>query len=260
MVKTDNSLLKSNLKSVYDEQYNNSMTEWRETGGKYKAFNIIALCKGYEFSKVLEVGAGEGSILTWLDKYNFTKELYAIEISESGVSCINKRNIKSLKNVQIFDGYKIPFDDNFFDLVICSHVIEHVEYPRLLLREIKRVSKHQLFEIPVDFSLSVDKKINHFLSYGHINIFTPALFRFLLLSEGFEIIKDKISLYSKEIHKHILRTKRRELNTSHYMKFLFLQTLRRFLWYISPKKLKDLKPQTYTVLCVNKGKSLKIFS
>ena len=32
--------------------------------------------------------------------------------------------------------------------------------------------------------------IQHFLSYGHINIYTPTLFRFLLKSEGYEFISE----------------------------------------------------------------------
>ena len=56
------------LQSAYDEQYTDKMTEWREIGGKYKAANILNVCKNHEFSKVLECGAGEGSILKFLDE------------------------------------------------------------------------------------------------------------------------------------------------------------------------------------------------
>jgi hypothetical protein len=53
--------------------------------------------------------------------------------------------------------------------------------------------------VPIDFSFYVDRKANHFLSYGHINIYTPSTFRFLLKSENFMIIEDKCYLYEKEI-------------------------------------------------------------
>lgn len=35
----------------------------------------------------------------------------------------------------------LPFDTNFFDLVFSDYVLEHVEFPRLFLREIYRVLK-----------------------------------------------------------------------------------------------------------------------
>ncbi|MFN3382205.1 MAG: class I SAM-dependent methyltransferase, partial [Runella zeae] len=172
--------ISSNLKSVYDQQYAQADTHWRDIGARQKAENIIKLCKKYNFDKLLDVGAGDGAVLKELDKHDFVKELSAVEISNSGIEKINSRQLNSLKEVKLFDGYSIPYDDKTFQLATCSHVIEHVEHPRILLREIARVSTYQFFEIPIDFSLFVDQKIEHFLSYGHINIYTPALFKFLL--------------------------------------------------------------------------------
>lgn len=103
--------------------------------------------------------------------------------------------------IKKFDGYKIPYQNKAFDLAYCTHVIEHVEHPRTVLREIKRVSNFQVFEIPLDYSNTVDSKVQHFLSYGHINVFTPAIFKFLLRSEGFEIINEHFS----HLHPEVLR-------------------------------------------------------
>ena len=38
-----------------------------------------------------------------------------------------------------FDGRRLPFDDAGFDLVFCKQVLEHVEHPQELLREVARV-------------------------------------------------------------------------------------------------------------------------
>ena len=187
------------LQSAYDEQYTDAMTEWREIGGKYKADNILKVCKDHTFSKVLECGAGEGSILKYLDRYGEFSELFAIEISDSGVSQILKRNLQRLKEVKKFDGYQIPYSDKEFDMVYCSHVIEHVEHPRILLRELKRVSRCQVFEIPLDYSNGIDRNVEHLLSYGHINVYTPSLFKFLLKSEGYEIISEHLSHIDGEV-------------------------------------------------------------
>jgi len=187
------------LQSAYNEQYTDKMTEWREIGGKYKAANILNVCKNQRFSKILECGAGEGSILKFLDESSEFSELYAIEISDTGVNQIKQRGLRNLKEVQKFNGYEIPYSDKEFDMVYCSRVIEHVEHPRILLREIKRVSKFQVFEIPLDYSIHVDKRVKHFLSYGHINIYTPSLFKFLLNSEGYEIINDILTHTNKEV-------------------------------------------------------------
>jgi ubiquinone/menaquinone biosynthesis C-methylase UbiE len=187
------------LQYVYDKQYTDKEIEWREICGKYKAANILTVCKNHKFTKVLECGAGEGSILKFLDRSNVFPELFAIEISDSSVSQILKRNLQKVKDVKKFNGYEIPYLDKEFDMAYCSHVIEHVEHPRILLRELKRVSRFQVYEIPIDYSIGVDQHVKHFLSYGHINIYTPSLFRFLLKSEGYEIITDLLTLMDKEV-------------------------------------------------------------
>jgi ubiquinone/menaquinone biosynthesis C-methylase UbiE len=148
---------------------------------------------------VLECGAGEGSILKFLDASNSFSELYAVEISDSGIEQINKRSLNRLKEVKKFNGYEIPYADKQFDMAYCSHVIEHVEHPRILLRELKRVSNFQIFEIPLDYSIEVDEKVEHFLSYGHINIYTPSLFKFLIKSEGYQIVDEILTRASNEI-------------------------------------------------------------
>lgn len=199
---SNNANISQTVQSAYDEFYSSEKTAWRELGGKYKANNILSVCENHNFKKVLECGAGEGSILRFLDEYSNFTQLYAIEISESGISEIKKRNLPKLQEVKKFNGYEIPYPDNYFDMAYCSHVIEHVEHPRLLLRELKRVSSFQVFEIPLDYSLDVDKKYQHFLSYGHINIYTPSLFKFLLKSEGYEIIQELLTQTASEIQRY----------------------------------------------------------
>ncbi|MCE6992768.1 class I SAM-dependent methyltransferase [Dyadobacter sp. CY323] len=238
-----------NVKDSYSSQYDDASVAWRNTGAKYKAVNIVELAKNISFKNVLEVGAGEGSILKWLSEWGFCPDLNCVEISESGIDLIKSKNIKSLHDILLFDGYKIPYSDNHFDLVICSHVLEHVEHERLLLREIKRVSKHQIFEVPIDFSFYVDKKLKHFLSYGHINIYTPALFRFLLLSENFKVEKDICHLYHDDVIKQMFKNRK----SAYYFMKLKQQVLRMFPYFLG------IKPHSYAVLTSKSEKELSIF-
>lgn len=193
---------KADIIAAYDGFYTGLDAEWRLLSAKYKARNILKVCKGKTFNRVLEVGAGDGSILFYLERWNFASELHALEISQSGVDHINARGLDKLKSVQIFDGYHIPFENDSFDLVILSHVLEHVEFERQLLREIRRVAAFVLIEVPRDYRYGVDKKMRHFLDYGHINIYTPTMLRFLVNSEGFEVISDNISLIQPEVSRY----------------------------------------------------------
>lgn len=187
------------VQASYDRQYQGGATEWRELGARDKAANILALCGSRRFPRVLECGAGDGSILQRLHACELFQEFTAVDISDTGIDAIRARRLSKVKEVRKFDGYGIPFADQAFDLAVCSHVIEHVEHPRVLLREIRRVSKYQVFEVPLDYLIGVDGSTAHLLSYGHINVFTPSLFRFLLKSEGFEIIDDRLTHIAADV-------------------------------------------------------------
>ncbi|MGE5400254.1 MAG: class I SAM-dependent methyltransferase [Ignavibacteriales bacterium] len=226
------------LKAKYDSQYSDRSEEWRRIGAIGKVDNIMDLARDLHPNKVIDIGAGDGNVLSLLSKRNFCNDLTAAEISDSAIEQIKKKNIPGLSEIRQFDGYNLPFQDNQFDLAICSHVIEHVEHPRNLLREIKRISRNQIFEVPIDFSFHVDRKFNHYNSYGHINIYTPQLFNFLLYSEGFELLKHKNSLYKKEVV---------DFETKKYSSAYFKMMAKRFLWKIFPV-LMELKPNAYTVL------------
>jgi FkbM family methyltransferase len=179
-------------------------TQWRSLGAANKAQHVVDLSAGRGIKPVivLEVGAGDGAILKKLSDLGFGEQLHALEISASGVEIIRKQNIPRLKSCTVFNGYELPFEDHSVDLVILSHVIEHVEYERVLLREIHRVSRYQVMEIPLDFhNLS---PAFHFLgpSYGHINAHSPASFRFLLATEGFSLLGDSLGRGSYELKEY----------------------------------------------------------
>ena len=83
--------------------------------------------------RLLEIGAGTG----WQSKvfeecgYN----VYAIDISTS-----NYRG-NTIFPITQYDGERIPFEDNMFDIVFSSNVLEHIPHLYEFQNEIHRVSK-----------------------------------------------------------------------------------------------------------------------
>ncbi|MDP9078080.1 MAG: class I SAM-dependent methyltransferase [Bacteroidota bacterium] len=254
------SAISDNVKTAYDEFYEKHDEAWRMLGAKYKAQHIIDVCRGRIFKKVLEVGAGDGSILKLLADKDFAPEYHAVEISESGVEHIKTREIKNLKSVQIFDGYKLPFEDNSFDLIILSHVLEHVEHERILLRELKRVARHYIIEVPLDYRAGVDTRIKHFLAYGHINVYTPTSLRYLLSTEGFVVEDDLTSMIEPEVTRFntfINQKKPKSLVTN--LKINAEYAVKSSLGKIFGKKLNEQLASAYTVLCTKAEQHLEIF-
>jgi SAM-dependent methyltransferase len=253
-------IISGNVKTAYDEFYEKHDEAWRMLGAKFKAQHIIDVCKGLTFNKVLEVGAGDGSILKLLADANFAPEYHAVEISESGVERINTRQIKNVKSVQVFDGYHLPFGDDSFDLIILSHVLEHVEHERLLLRELKRVAKYCVIEVPRDYKAGVDIRIKHFLAYGHINVYTPTSLRYLLNTEGFDVINDLTSMIEPEVTKfntYVNQKKPKSFITD--LRINAEYAVKSNLGKLFGKKLNEQMANAYTVLCQKSENQVNIF-
>ncbi|RZK80348.1 MAG: class I SAM-dependent methyltransferase [Pedobacter sp.] len=253
-------MVTNNIADAYNEFYTGNEVEWRMLGAKSKARNITEVCKSINPKKVLEVGAGDGSILHYLDEWKFAEELYALEIAESGVSIIQKRNLTRVKEVKSFDGYTIPYADNAFDLVILAHVLEHVEHERVLLRELKRVAKYIVIEVPLDYRFGVDKRMKHFLDYGHINMYTPTLIRFLLQSEGLEILSDKTSLTPIETIKFCeFNVLKKQKSFMKVLKIELEYNIKKTLGRLLGKNKTEQFGNAYTVLTKSSDQNLQIF-
>lgn len=253
-------MLSSEVKTAYDDFYTNNDVAWRMLGAKYKATNLIEVCKGINPIKILEVGAGDGSILHYLNEWKFGQALYALEIAQSGVDKIMARKLGRLVDAQTFDGYKIPYPDNSFDLIILAHVLEHVEHERILIRELKRVAKYIVIEVPRDYRYGVDRKIKHFLDYGHINMYTPTALRFLLKSEGLTLLADKTSMIKPEVS-FFNDFKNRKLADTliRRMKIIVSYQIKYWIGIIFGQKQQEKFANAYTVLTQKSDQDLQIF-
>ncbi len=189
--------ISADLKSNYEDYYEEGDSEWRWLGAINKVNNIQALCTDLSINSIIEIGAGEGSILKRLSELEMADELYALEISPSGVATINNKNISRLKECTLFDGYNVPYDDKRFDLVILSHVVEHLEYPRKLIFEAKRIAKYILIEVPLEDSVRLPWNFV-FNKVGHINFYSPKTIRSLVQSCNLEVINQITTNPSKE--------------------------------------------------------------
>ena len=181
------------LKKHYDGYYaEDAQIEWRRLGARDKAQNLIALTKDVPHDSILEVGAGNGAVLAELDRVAFGDELSAVELSQSGAQEIEARKLPHLKEVKCYDGSDLPYEDQTFDLVVLSHVLEHVESERPLLRELKRVGRHVFIEVPLEYTWRLPQDFR-WTSTGHINPYSPRLIRWLLGSSGLKILNARIT-------------------------------------------------------------------
>ncbi len=180
------------LKNNYQDYYENGDSEWRKIGAIGKVENIMMLCDKLPHTSILEIGAGEGSILKRLSELNFGDNLYGLEISQSGVDTITCKQIPRLIECKLFDGYHIPYDDDRFDIAILSHVVEHVEHPRQLIYEASRVAKYLFVEVPLEDNRRLSDNYIFDL-VGHINFYSMKTIRRLLQTCNLTVLREVVA-------------------------------------------------------------------
>lgn len=200
-------MLGTAYKQHYDAAYSTGDQEWlarkRAIAAKDSVSHILELVGEERLNSILDVGAGNGSVLSALHETDLSPTLAAVEISESGLAQIKARNLPRLASAQLFDGYRIPFGDKFFDLAISIHVLEHVEHERLFLRELGRVARKVWIEVPLENGFRVGRAIKAGRPNGHINFYTPATFLNLLETTGFRVIASKVTTSSAEYERFL---------------------------------------------------------
>lgn len=118
---------------------------------KYLVNNFLKtlfLCiDNLKIKKVLDAGCGEGFVLSEFKKRKIGDYLEGIDFSEEALNTGKKLfPYLSLKKGDI---YNMPYENNTFDIVICTEVMEHLKEPEKVMDEVVRVSKkYCLFSVP----------------------------------------------------------------------------------------------------------------
>ncbi|MFT5286602.1 MAG: hypothetical protein ACI8TQ_002772 [Planctomycetota bacterium] len=101
-----------------------------------RTFQILKVLNRLSFENVLDVGASEGYL------GSLVRDLFGAEVLVSDLSTEAGHRANELFGLEgvAFDCARFPFRDDAFDLVICSEVIEHVEFPVDVMLELERVS------------------------------------------------------------------------------------------------------------------------
>lgn len=192
-------LVATGLQDFYDDYYDDPQLAGTRKLVAGVLFNsLVELAGRQRHASILDVGAGEGSFLQKISDENIADKLYAVEISESGVERIRKRQLPKLQSVARFDGYKLAFADQSMDLITSLHVLEHVEHERLFLRELARVGKCVFLEVPLENTSNVSMAIERASAGGHINYYNENTFAALLESSGLKVARLKTYAYPVE--------------------------------------------------------------
>jgi len=154
---------------------------------KSLAYSQFKYLKSYLKGKTLfEIGPGEGFILELFEKNNY--DVFGIEASKENLDIIDRK----LRNGKIQTGFA---EDIFkinkkFDVIILSHVLEHLVNCREVLLNIKNLlTDDGIFFIEVPNCKNFEMLEHSIYTQPHLHHFTKLSLELLLKDLGFKIIR-----------------------------------------------------------------------
>lgn len=167
---------------------------WLEWGARDKTDSIEYLLARHDLrpESLIELGAGTGAIIAECQRRGLAREFWAVDYAPSAVSYIRE----TLPDVHVraaditAPGFSLG---RHFDVVVLSHVIEHLEEPDRILGALRRMDFGVcVLEVPLD-DLPVSRLKNRFRNRltnaaGHVRFFTGASFEALVRANGLEIL------------------------------------------------------------------------
>ena len=127
------------LDAEYVDYFNPSKFEKAAIRRRYEA--LAALSRPEKSMRILEIGSGGGAALTVL--HNKAVVYIPLDVTVKNLLEIRRKgsNLKTLPLAG--DGIFLPLKDDSIDIIFCSEVLEHVNEPVAVLKEIRRVLKER---------------------------------------------------------------------------------------------------------------------
>ncbi len=164
-----------------------------------KVFNFIKVYSG----NFLDIGIGVGNLEKELVKKGIKLNLHGIDISPKAIKQI-KREIKG--SFYVSEIFKMPFKNNFFNVVIILDVLEHIykKDNKRALKEVNRVLKKDgglVISVPLNENLSELNKQNKNLN-KHVREYTFDILEKELNENCFEV-KSKEFIIAFKTHFYV---------------------------------------------------------
>ncbi len=154
---------------------------------------VVKTTRPLNIDSILDVGCGEGFTLERLRKEKIGESYEGLEYDDTAVALAKKMNPKVI--IKKGDIYKLPYKDNYFDLVVCTEVLEHLDNPRKAYKELIRVSKkYILLSVPNEpfFTIQRMARFQNILHLGahpeHIQHWTARAFLKFVHVRGVKLV------------------------------------------------------------------------
>lgn len=161
---------------------------------------LIDLVKPIQPKIILDAGCGEGFSINRLHENKIGEKLEGID--DSKIALANGKKLFPYLKIKIGNIQHLPYKDNSFDLVLCTEVLEHLQNPSLVLKEILRVSsKYIIISVPNDPYFTIQRFLRgkNIMRLGvhpeHIQHWTSEGFELFLKKEGVKVLEKRVPLF-----------------------------------------------------------------
>lgn len=139
--------------------------------------------------RILDVGSGRGAFVTQVCRWAEKAEVWAIEPDERVTGWWQDAPEQVLLNHARIEDVSLPPD--FFDLIYCSHTLEHVESMAGVLRQLAaalRPGGHIYVEVPDVAQIGLDDYAEQFFLDKHLYHFSAYTLRLALENAGLSLL------------------------------------------------------------------------
>lgn len=161
-------------------------------------------------TRILDIGCGDGSFIIKFKKHC---ETFGVDISQNAVKIAKEAGINAYE-IDV-SSERLPFQDEYFDIIYMGDVIEHLTNPDFVIKEVARVTKTNGFLVlstpnlaswinrlllllgmqPLFSEVSTVKTFGrgtrsyNFFPVGHLRLFTYKALKEFLTYYRFNIVK-----------------------------------------------------------------------
>lgn len=183
---------------------------------------IMKLINFNKTKTILDAGCGYGELLIFLRESGFTGKLNGIDLSEGMLKTPKQINLEKDLNIdfQQADLKNLPFPDNCFDIIICKHVLHHIENQEKAISELYRcLKKDGLLIIALNSERNKPKLFEFERYFGKKHNFKTHHGQQIMSSEKIEKHLKKFKDVKTKYYESIIEIKDSQLYTNYFLTF-----------------------------------------
>lgn len=181
-------------KDKFGEQYFESTSNYprailKRRIGLQSSFWVRYIKKHKGGGRLLDIGCGKGFFLERAEKFY---ETYGVDVSEYAIE--QARNRLHSTKLHIGDANRLDFDHDYFDIITCFDLLEHLDNPELAINECYLMLKEGglfIFRVPNTDSYGASWLKENWHGYRdqtHVSLLSNGEWSQLLEKNGFRII------------------------------------------------------------------------